>query len=145
MSNTIKGFTFIEILLALGILSIIGSIALLQFNPQKQFERMRNMQREQDTANILSEIYQYSLQHGHIPDVLPAEATEICALNAPDCTGYIDLSFLMRNETDITRIPKDPLIEHGNGTGYSIMIDEEQLITVSSLLTEGDSLITITR
>ncbi len=56
--NPILGFTFIEIMVALGISIIIGTFALVFLNAPKQLERSRNTKRTADVNVIMNAIGQ---------------------------------------------------------------------------------------
>ena len=59
-----KGFTLLEILLVVAIISVLAGIVIVAINPAKQLGDARNAQRRADVATILSAVYQYIIDHG---------------------------------------------------------------------------------
>ena len=67
-TNFKQGFTLLEILLVVGIISILAGIVILAINPTKQLGDTRNAQRRSDVLTILNAVYQYSIDNsGSIP------------------------------------------------------------------------------
>jgi type IV pilus assembly protein PilA len=141
-----EGFTLLEILLVIAAIAILAGIVILAINPSKQLKDARNVQRRADVNTILNAVYQYSVDNdGIIPQTINTTATEICATNAVNCTGVINLSVLTNNETYLTAIPSDP---NGtcaaNGVCYEILKTANNRITVSAPDAE-DATISVTR
>ena len=59
-----KGFTLLEILLVVAIVSALAAIVIIAINPSKMFTTMGNLERSSDTRSILDAVYQYSIGHG---------------------------------------------------------------------------------
>ncbi|MBD3362143.1 prepilin-type N-terminal cleavage/methylation domain-containing protein [Candidatus Dojkabacteria bacterium] len=143
--NYKKGFTLLEILLVVAALAILAGIVILAINPGKQLAETRNAQRRQDVNTILNAVYQWSLDNnGTLPATITTTATEICASDASDCTGYIDLSALTSTGVYLVAIPEDPQAT-GNGAGYGIMRDANNRITVMASGAELGETIRVTR
>lgn len=63
-----KGFTLLEILLVIAVISILAGIVILAINPSKQLAEARNSERHSDTRTLLDALYQYSIDHnGNLP------------------------------------------------------------------------------
>lgn len=60
-------FTLIELLLVIGIISILAFVIIMAINPQKQLAEMRNAKRESDTRTILDAVYQHSIDNKGLP------------------------------------------------------------------------------
>lgn len=79
-----KGFTLLEILLAVGAISILAGIVIVAINPGKQLANARNTTRLIDANTIADAIYQYTLDHD---DELPAGITETYSMLGTDASG----------------------------------------------------------
>jgi prepilin-type N-terminal cleavage/methylation domain-containing protein len=55
------GFTLVELLLAIGIISILAAVTITALNPGKQLGDARNTQRKFDVNTILNAFGQYSI------------------------------------------------------------------------------------
>lgn len=66
-----KGFTLLEILLVVAIISILAGIVIVAINPAKQLGDARNAQRRSDVQAILSAVYQYAIDNnGSVPSTI---------------------------------------------------------------------------
>jgi len=110
-----KGFTLLEILLVVGIISILAGIVIVAINPSKQIAMARNTERKSDLKQINSALQQYYIDNREYPDGLTDELVEICdtgdmaSSSVPEdhcAEGLVNLSVLV--PTYITAIPKDP-------------------------------------
>ena len=143
------GFTFLEVLLVVGIIAIIAGIVIIALNPGKDLADSRNSQRRSDVSTILNAVYQYSLDNdGAIPAGITTKATEICATGASNCTGLANISEISNNEKYVTSIPEDPqcsTVCSANGVGYEIQKTTNNRITVSAPDAEQGETISVTR
>jgi type IV pilus assembly protein PilA len=140
-----KGFTLLEILLVVAIISVLAGIVIVAINPAKQLGDARNAQRRADVATILSAVYQYIIDHsGTVPATIntfgsftSASTTcddiitnangsdyEICKSNVNTC-GQTDLEAYIASTTGsvsyLTAIPTDPSVDlTAEGSGYYI-------------------------
>jgi len=110
----VKGFTLIEILVVIGIISVLAGIVIIAINPAKQFAQARDTERQSNVGAILNGIGQRMADNkgvfagtftvngnSYTCPTLPASAAIISA------TSGIDLSCL--TPTYITTlIPFDP-------------------------------------
>ena len=146
-----RGFTLIEILLAIGILAILATVAIIAINPARQFAQARNTQRQDDVNKIMHAVFQYTVSHkGNFPSELPTGGTmlEICQTGAPSCTGMVNLASLSENATFLPEAPIDPMCPdecNENGTGYYITIDQYDRVTIQAANAELDEEIGLTQ
>jgi prepilin-type N-terminal cleavage/methylation domain-containing protein len=144
-----KGFTLLEVLLVVAIISILAGIVIIAINPGKQLGDSRNTQRQADVSTILNAVYQYSVDNnGVLPAGITATATEACATGGTPCTGLIDLTALTTAEKYLTSLPKDPQCPTGctaGGVGYRILKSTNGRITVSAPGAEQGKTISVTR
>jgi len=140
-----RGFTLLEILLVIAIIAILAAIVIIAINPSKQLAESRNAQRETDVNTILNGVYQYSIDNnGQLPSGITTSDTEICKTGGT-CTGLVDLSVLTNNGKYLVAIPTDPSGASTNGSGYSILKDANNRITVSAPHAELGKTISATR
>ena len=76
--NLKSGFTLLEILLVVGIISILAGIVIVAVNPVKQLNAVRNAQRMSDMKQINSAISQYYIKNFEYPAGITSTITEIC-------------------------------------------------------------------
>lgn len=63
-----SGFTLIELIVVIGMLTILLAITLVAINPAQQFASARNAQRRSDVNAILNAVHQYAANHnGSLP------------------------------------------------------------------------------
>ena len=144
-ANT-QGFTLLEILLVVAIISILAGIVIVAINPAKQLGDARNAQRRADVSTILSAVYQYVIDNnGTIPPSIPTDSTdayvsasttcalimtnatypEICKSSATSCSGYTALGQYLAPTSGgvsyVSSMPVDPsATSTGTGSGYYI-------------------------
>jgi prepilin-type N-terminal cleavage/methylation domain-containing protein len=155
------GFTLLEILLVVGIISLLAGIVIVAINPGKQLASVRNTQRKSDLKQLNSAITQYYIGEQEYPaDVQSATTyTEICDTgNVPGpqetivCGSLADLSVLV--PTYITAIPVDPqgasttafintAYAAEGGTGYYVMKDSHQKLILNTERAELGTVIAI--
>ncbi|MGA1048976.1 MAG: type II secretion system protein, partial [Minisyncoccia bacterium] len=108
---TRKGFTLLEILLVITLLSIITIIVVRGINPNRVLSEIQDNQRETDALTIYQAIEQYSLKNSTYPDAIKNMTINstlyICKTSASDCTNgtQINLSSILV-PTYISKIPE---------------------------------------
>lgn len=153
MKNCLKkfksqsGFTLIELLVVIGILAILLSIVLIAINPARQFGQANNTKRRSDVTQILNAIGAYAAdKKGVLPTGITTTAVEIGsgAGQANICADLLT--------TYIPALPRDPQLTGGDitscatySTGYSVVKDANNRVTVSALTPENSETITISR
>lgn len=154
-NNPKAGFTLLEILLVVGIISILAGIVILAINPSKQLGDTRNAQRRSDVVTILNAVYQFALDHnGYLP-ASTTLTTTTCSLNDDeiandDSANVIDLySELVGDDTaylvDIPHDPQATSTDDGEGSGYAIVKTGNNRVKVCAPLAENDAVIEVTR
>ncbi len=150
-----KGFTLIEVLLVVALISILAGIVIIAVNPGKQLADGRNTKRKADVSTILNALYQYSIDNnGHLPatihqalDCRIETANEICRTGETDCGLLTNLSPLTDNQTYLPELPLDPSLPPGDGnsTGYFVYSSTNNRITVCAPAAERGAKISVTR
>lgn len=147
-----KGFTLLEILLAVALLGILASIVIFALNPTKQLGDTRNAQRRTDVNTILNAVYQYAVDtNGSVPATITNGAAcgvstqEVCKTGGT-CTGLTDLVVLTTNAKYVVAIPTDPTGASTNGAGYEVFKNAStNRVTVCAPDAEQSATISVTR
>jgi len=151
-SNQLKGgFSLIELLLVIAILSILIGASLVMINPRKKLGDSRNTQRRADVNTILNAVYQYGIDNnGSLPTTAPVISTTtktICSTTGASCAtaSYVDLGQLTTSGKYLASIPRDPSKPTAPSSGYTIVKDANNRITVAAPSAENGATITVTR
>ena len=78
-----KGFTYIELIIVIGIFIILASIAIVNLNPDNQFAQARNTQRASHINTIILAVTQRNADHQGVFEencsagAIPASATKM--------------------------------------------------------------------
>jgi type IV pilus assembly protein PilA len=116
-----KGFTLIEILVVIGILAILFTIALVAINPQRQFQQANDTKRRSDVNTLLNAITQYAADNaGTLPASITTSAQTVSDTQADICTDLVTRY--------LAALPRDPLVAGGDisdctgayDTGYQV-------------------------
>lgn len=168
-----QGFTLLEILLVVGIISILAGIVILAINPTKQLGDTRNAQRRSDVLTILNAAYQFSIDHnGKLPTdnpegtgtiIIPSSDKDTaCDTTDTDSeiarngdtgsaigSGDVDLWPALVQDTASTTylvsIPTDPSRDVTESSGYHIFRTFSGRVTVCAPHAENSADIYVTR
>ena len=119
------GFTLLEILLVVGIISVLAGIVIIAINPGRQLAQVRNTERRSDIKQIYNAVQQFYIDKKYYPASTTdyvSSLLEICDTSTStypsglSCSGLVDLSQLV--PTYITAIPVDPQGPVSGGAGY---------------------------
>src|SRR3989344_8808717 len=132
-----KGFTLVELLVVISILSILLAIVLIAINPARQVTQARDTQRRSDVLAILNAINQYFADNG----VLPPSLVSDCPTKDDVGTGGGDLAADVA-PTYIADLPKDPNGGTAADTKYNMCKTAANRVTVDS---DENTAITVTR
>ena len=144
-----EGFTLIELLIVIGILAVLLAITLIAINPARQFGQANNTKRQSAATQILNAVGAYVADHqGQLPPQITTTMTQI----ASTASGIDICSSLVTNY--IPALPVNPsyigtadITNCANPctTGYSVMKDAHNRVTVTSLYNDNTSTIQVTR
>jgi|GEM_PF-5194606 len=130
-----SGFSLIELLIAMGIISVLSSITFVAINPAKQLSDARDAKRSSTTREIENAISQYLIEEWNLPSSeLPLgeeNAINICRQGVTNDPTCINLDVLVPDY--IASIPVDSAETEENHTGYNIYQDESERSQVISL------------
>ncbi len=120
-----KGFTLIEILIVIAIISIIAAIVMVAINPSRRFEQTLDATKKVHINTIKDAIRYYQLDNkGHYPECIPSY-DEIVSIS--ECEKYLVPNF-------ISKIPENPTVGENYVIGYED--EKEQRIKVYSTIIE---------
>ena len=144
-----KGFTLLEILLVVGIISILAGIVILAINPTKQLGDTRNAQRRSDVLTILNAIYQYTLDPGQtVADLSLSSAADNTCASSTDTDAYgLTTELVGDAATYLTAMPIDPVDGVADtSSAYFVHLNSTTgRITVCAPSAENDVDISVTR
>jgi len=151
-----RGFTLLEILLVVGIISILAGIVILAINPTKQLGDARNAQRRSDVLTILNAAHQYSLDNDGLfpPDLASSTEDDDVCYTVTDGIGTKNTNAILASAMTelassslyITSMPTDPSPDGSDD--YSVVMRTSGRITVCAPAAENmvdDARIEVTR
>jgi prepilin-type N-terminal cleavage/methylation domain-containing protein len=140
-----KGFTIIEILLVMGVLTVLFTIVIIAFDPGKQIGRANNAKRKSDIVSILNAVgAYYSDNKGVYPSGISTSVASVSSSGADICTSIVPKY--------IGALPIDPSLSEGEvttctnyNTGYAIVKDANNRITISAPLSQFGENVSVSR
>lgn len=141
----VKGFTLIELLVVITIIGILAAVLIAVINPNRYIARSRNTRRRVDLHQISLALKTYFINTGSYPPDITTTETEICRENAPDCTGYADISVLTVDEQYLPYLPNDPESTSINGSGYTVYMNTFGRIFVNAPMAELGEVISLSK
>jgi len=144
MKNVRQGFTLIELMVVMAIISILAVSVFVALNPSKRIKDALDARRTTDISSILTAIHQYIVDNkGAFPTGLTAGMSEKqlgtvtsgCAISSGGCniTGSGDCINLSTPLVSYLKsIPIDPAGGSAALTNYSVGVDTYGIITVTA-------------
>ncbi len=153
LPKTKRGFTLIEILLVVAILSILLVVVFAALNPAQRLIDTRNARRWNDINQILTAVHTCVVDNnlatcglGTTVALSQLGIGTCSGGGAVPCTGAaancLDLSSQLANY--MPTLPVDPTDPGANKTGYSIQV-ANGIVTVSACSAEDGETISVTR
>ncbi len=146
------GFTLIEILVVIGIISILAAIVIIAINPAKQFAQARNTQRQAGVNAILNAVGQRLADNKGVfagtfsvggptytCGTLPTTATSTITTDQPASPTTVSSALGCLVPTYIASLPTDPTYVSGTDTKYDIIADATGRITVCASLAANET------
>lgn len=101
-----NGFTMIELMMVIGIISVLSTIMLVALNPAQKFSQANNTKRRTDTNAILNAISEYAADNkGALPAGITTTTQIISNTGANICSALVTQY--------IASLPVDPLTNKG--------------------------------
>jgi prepilin-type N-terminal cleavage/methylation domain-containing protein len=138
-----KGFTLLEILLSLTLITFVVLITISLINPGQQVADVNNVQRQADILNIYTAINQYrEANNGILPAGINTTAINICQVGCTENSSQIDISLELNPYLRLNTLPIDPLQTGSILTGYTVYVDSQSgRVVVSAPLAENNIII----
>jgi len=138
-----KGFTLLEILLSLTLITFVVLITISLINPGQQVADVNNVQRQADILNIYTAINQYrEANNGILPAGINTTAINICQAGCTESSSQIDISLELNPYLRLNTLPIDPLQTGSILTGYTVYVDSQSgRVVVSAPLAENNIII----
>lgn len=146
------GFTLIEILLVIAILSILLVVVFASLNPAQRLQDTRDANRWNGVNQVLTAMHEYIVDNnGSYPGEWTSRSTTkelgTCTTGNANCSGVSDCVDLVGNSlaSYLGSSPIDPDTDQGSATttGYTI-VESNGIITVAACHAEGGT-ISVTR
>jgi prepilin-type N-terminal cleavage/methylation domain-containing protein len=146
-----KGFTLIELLVVIAIIAILAVIVFVALNPVKRFQDSRNARRTQDAQSMLTAIHESIVDNGGTMPVgittseqqlgtCTTGGNTLCTTAAAAC---VDLSTTLASY--MKSIPVDPGSGTAATTGYSVVRDANNIVTIKACGAEAGAVIQASR
>ena len=141
-----RAFTLTELLIVIGILSILLAIVLVALNPARQFSQANNTQRRSDVNAILNAIHQFAADNkGALPTGITTTAAIIKTGGAEIC-GDLVTDYLAALPSDPTDGTTFSTCAAAYDSGYTVSKSSgNNRVTVSATFAELGETISITR
>ncbi len=151
-----KAFTLIELVLVIGIISLLAIVVLAAIKPAQRLSDTRDARRAQDIGQILTAVHECaidkkdsstmptclgSLTVGNTYEIVTATVSSGCQAK---CTGATSDSSCLKLNTTLADyfvdIPTDPSGVATNHTGYSISLLSNGMTVIEACAAEGGTI-----
>ncbi len=157
LQNSKEGFTLIELLIVIVIIATLAVVVFVALNPAQRFQDARNARRTSDVNTILTAVHAYIVDNGgSLPSGLSTGMSQVqlgsassgCAISTGGCS--VTASSCTNLATPLVKylktIPVDPsLSSSSTSTGYGIVVDANNIVTVTACRAEGSTTISASR
>ena len=142
MKKTLQsGFTLIEILVVIAIISLLAAVVFVALDPVTRFGDARNSRRWNDVNSILTATHEYIVDND---GALPAGLTTGQASTELGTCGTCD-NLTTPFVPYLKTMPLDP----GGGTtvnsGYSVAVDANNIVTITAGSAENSEVVSVSR
>lgn len=145
------GFTLIELLVVIAIIAILSTVVFVALDPANRFADARNSRRWNDVNSLLTAIHEYIVDNdGALPGGLSTTEQQLgtCTSGgATFCPGAaascLNLSTTLAKY--LKTLPQDPGEGDESTTGYSVVMDSNNIVTVTACSAENGEVIQVSR
>lgn len=146
-----QGFTLIELLVVVAIIALLATVVIVALRPTVRFSEARNSRRIGDVNSILTAVHQYIVDNGGT--LPPGVSTSLQQLGTcgsgggAACAGAAGACLNLSSELALylKTMPEDPTVGSPATTGYSIVADSNNIITIAACAAELDAVIEVSR
>ncbi len=125
-----KGFTLIELVVVIGILTFLIAIVLAAINPAQQLSQARDTQRRADVTTVLNAIDQYMVKNGSLPSGITSSSQTISSSGLNICSALVS-EFVAALPTDPSSGSYTDCTNYN--TGYTVAVStSNNRVTVSA-------------
>lgn len=150
-----KGFTLIELLVVIAIIASLAVVVFVALNPSQRIKDSRDSRRASDVNSILTAIHQSIVDNkGALPAGLTTGMAERqlgtaasgCAVATNGCS-VVNAACLDTTAALTKYLKATPIDPAGTAaiTGYSVVVDANNIVTVKACGTEGTTPISVSR
>lgn len=149
-----KGFTLIELLVVIAIIAILAVVVFVALDPVTRFADARNSRRWTDVNSILTAVHQSIVDNdGSLPSGLTSgmSVTQIgtavsgCDSSCTDATASACVNLNAPLARYLKSLPTDPESGTAAETGYYIVVDTNNIVTVAACAPEGGEVVQVSR
>ena len=153
----IKGFTLLEILLVVVIMSILFIIVLVGLNPASRMADSRDARRAQDIGQILTGIHECAIDKKDgtnlatclgsttidtVYEIVTTGTTSGCTATCPNVDNTNSCLPLDTTLADyFTSLPTDPQVETAGHTGYSLVRKSNGMVIIEACAAEQGTIL----
>ena len=137
-----RGFTLIELLVVIAVIAILAVLVFVALDPATRFADARNSRRWTDVTNISTAVHECIVDSGGVLATCGISAPLASAVLGSD-VGNLDLS--QELAAYLSSMPLDPSGGTAADTGYSIQVDANGIVVVSSDDEENSAAISVSR
>ena len=105
--NSKKGFTLVELIVVIGILSILSVGAIVAINPLAQFQKANDSRRKADFSQIQKALETYYQDNGSYP--LSSVTSPLYEITVPGETTPTTIDWGKQWQPYMNLVPKDPI------------------------------------
>ena len=158
--STRKGFTLIELLIVIVIIATLAVTVFVALDPARRLRDARNAKRTSDVETILTAIHAAIVDNkGSVPTNMPPAGTTSqlgtpvlgCATHGTTACGTTAACANLMADVAIDLIPylasmpSDPQAADAGESGYSVVVNSNGIVTITSCLAEGGQIISASR
>jgi prepilin-type N-terminal cleavage/methylation domain-containing protein len=137
--DAVAGFTLVELLMAIGILSVLAGLLFFVINPQERLVSAQDKKRMRYTKEIETAMYQRAIDEWELlnENAIPEgedNAKPICAYQITDPT-CVNIDGLVSDY--LASLPSDPNETNTNYTGYAIYTEAGRVNVISEYFGQG--------
>ena len=121
-----SAFTLIELLVVIAIIAILAVVVFVALDPARRFAEARNSRRWADVNNILTAVHECIVDNDGSLTTCGVGTTGTQVLG----TGGLDISTQMGPY--LKSMPQDPETGTAADTGYSLNVDTNNMVTITS-------------